>query len=487
MVLFLALLLEAQFLFSQQTPIQEFRLPNTALPLKYKLDLTIRPEEATFAGTVLIDIELKERVQTIWLNAKELMIQEIHVQVGTTSRTARWRTSGEFLAVELGEPMGPGTAQLGIRYIARLDHKTTVGAYRKKSATDWYVYTSFTPIDARRAFPCFDEPEYKTPWTVVLHVKRDDLAVSNAPAISTDEEPDGMKRVEFASTQPLASEVIAFAVGPFDVVDAGVAGQKHIPVRIIAPRNRASEAGPASRATAELLPLLEQYTGIPYPWDKLDHLAVLDMPFGATENPGLITYRADELLAASSRDTPQRQRAMRSTMTHEMAHQWFGNLVTQSSWDDVWLSEGFATWLEIKISGAQLPVFERGLSITGTRNFMLLSDTPNKRPVRVPVHSRKETDAVYDFIVYGKGANILQMLEDWIGPERLQRSLHRYLSDHAFKAATSQDLVNAIVQETGIDAGPVLFGFLDRPGAPILYFSLENSSGSICGRNTRNG
>jgi len=480
MLLFLAFFFEAPFLFAQQNPIQEFRLPKSALPLSYKLDLTIRPEEATFAGRVLIDIELKEQVQLIWLNAKDLTIQEIHVRLGGIPKTASWRTSGEFLAIEVGEPMGPGAVQLEIRYIAPLDHKTDktdVGAYHKKSANDWYVYTSFFAIDARRAVPCFDEPEYKTPWTIVLHVKRDDVAVSNAPAISTEEEPEGMKRVEFAPTQPLPSEMIAFAVGPFDVVDAGVAGQKRIPVRIITPRNRASEAGSASRATAELLPLLEQYTGIPYPWDKLDHLAVLEM-HGAEENPGLITYRAEELLAATSADTPLHERAMRRTMTHEMAHQWFGNLVTQSWWDDVWLSEGFATWLQNKISDAQLPAFERGLQITWLRDFLLLTATVDKRPVRVSVHNRKENDAVYDLIVYWKGACILQMLEDWIGAEGLQRALHRYLSDHAFKAATSQDLVNAIAQETRIDTGPVLFGLLDRTGAPTLHFSVEGSGGA---------
>lgn len=470
-----ALLVFRGSLFAQLNPSIEFRLPHTAVPTNYKLDLTIRPDETTFQGVAIINIELKERTRVIWLNAKDLSIKEIHVTSGTISKTANWRTSGEFLAVELSEPTGPGPLQVDIRYTAALPDKTSIGAYRKNSGKDWYVYTSFTPIDARRAFPCFDEPEYKAPWTIVLHVKADDVAVSNAPAVSTKEEPDGMKRVEFAPTQPLPSEVIAFAVGPFDVVDAGVAGRKQIPVRIITPRGRAGEAGPASKATAEILPLLEQYTGIPYPWDKLDHIAVLEMPFGATENPGLITYRADELLAPATSDTPQRVRFMRSTMTHEMAHQWFGNLVTQAWWNDVWLSEGFATWLESKISDSQLPSFEHGLQITGMRNSMLLSDSPKNRPVRVPAHNRKETDAVYDVIVYIKGASILQMLEDWIGPEGLQRSLRRYLSDHAFKTATSTDLVKAIDQETSIDVGPVLFGFLDRPGAPRLHFFVESS------------
>lgn len=227
-----ALLIPGASLFAQSDPSKEFRLPHTAFPTDYKLELTIVPEETVFQGVAMINIELKERTRVVWLNAKDLSIKEIHVKSGALSKTASWRTSDEFLAIDLGQSTGPGPQQLEIRYTAVLPDKTSAGAYRKKSANDWYVYTSFTPIDARRAFPCFDEPEYKTPWTIVLHVKADDVAVSNAPATSTQEEPHGMKRVEFAPTQPLPSEVIAFAVGPFDVVDSGVAGQKHIPVRI---------------------------------------------------------------------------------------------------------------------------------------------------------------------------------------------------------------------------------------------------------------
>jgi alanyl aminopeptidase len=385
----------------------------------------------------------------------------------------------EFLWVQFSGTEGPGPITLEIQYAGRLSDTSNVGAYRKKAGSDWYVYTSFTPVDARRAFPCFDEPGYKTPWDVTVHLKREQVAVANAPAVSTTDEPDGMKRVQFAPTQPLPSEVIAFAVGPFEVVDAGVAGEKHTPVRIITPRGRAIEAAAARTATPTILARLEQYTGIPYPWDKLDHIAVLDMPFGATENPGLITYRADLLLTAPDKDTQERQQAMRSTMTHELAHQWFGNLVTQAWWNDVWLSEGFATWLEAKVSDMELPAFERHLRITDTRDAMLRRDSAGERPVRVEISSRREADPVYDVVVYIKGASILQMLEDWVGPEPFQRGLRRYLADHRFANATSVDLAAAIKQESGVDVGPVMFGFLDRPGAPVLEFSHAQGSQTL--------
>lgn len=476
--LFVTILTVASALPAGEPAAPNFRLPTTARPTHYQLDLTILPSEPVFHGSARIDVDLKERTDIVWLNAKDLTIQDVHVQSAGHSQAAKWRLSEEFLALELGEAQGPGPLQIEIRYKGKLDDKLNVGAYRKQSGSDWYVYTSFTPIDARRAFPCFDEPGYKTPWQVTLHVKRTDVAVANARELSTEEEPDGMKRVTFAPTQPLPSEVVAFAVGPFDVVDAGGAGQNRIPVRIITPHGRAAEAAAAKTATPEILARLEQYTGIPYPWDKLDHLALLDLPFGATENPGLITYRDRILLAPPNEDTQLRQRAMRQTMTHELTHQWFGNLVTQQWWNDVWLSEGFATWLEAKISDTDLPAFEKNLGSTELRDNMMMSDTAQSRPVRLDMRSRKDTDGVYSGIVYIKGASILKMLEDWLGPENLQRSLHRYLTDHQFANATSSDLARAIQQESGVDVGPVLLGFLDRPGVPVLRMSLATAGGT---------
>ena len=457
----------------------QFRLPNIGRPARYRLDLTIIPSEPSFKGMATISVDLKERTGTVWLNARDLAIDGVKVATGGTFEAARWKTTGgEFLGIDFPQVLGPGPLRLEIRYRGKLDDKSNVGAYRKKSGDDWYVYTSFTPIDARRAFPCFDEPGYKAPWELTLHVKRDQVAVANAPEASESDEPDGMKRVVFAATQILASEVVAFAVGPFDVVDAGVAGQKRIPVRIIVPRGRAREAGPARAATPEILTRLEQYTGVPYPWDKLDHIAVLDMPFGATENPGLITYLDRELLQPSERDTPERQRLMRDTMAHELAHQWFGNLVTQAWWDDTWLSEGFATWLGTKVSDLELAPFERGLAITENRDRMMAADTPQTRPVRLEMRSRKDTDDVYDRVIYQKGAAILEMLEDWVGPETFQRSLRRYLADHRYGNASSADLAEAIQHEARVDAGPVLFSFLDRPGAPVFHFSLASTGGA---------
>ena len=458
---------------TSQTEAPSFRLPDAARPMHYSLDMTIIPSEPVFHGIATINLQLRQSTKTIWLNQKGLTIKQVRVKdEGGSYRTAQFEAPDEFLAVKLAKAMGPGKIDLEIGYDGTLNDKS-VGAFRKKAGDGWFVYTSFTPIDARRAFPCFDEPGYKAPWSVSLHVRKEDVAVANGPEVSSTAEPNGMMRVVFKETQPLASEVVAFAVGPFDVVDAGVAGEKRIPVRIITPRGRASEAGPAKAATAELLSREEAYTGIAYPWDKLDHIAVIDLPFGATENPGLITYRDSGLLAPAAKDTPRRVRAMRGTMAHEMAHQWFGNLVTQAWWDDTWLAEGFATWMAAKVMDAELPEGERGLSMVQARDRIMATDAKGKRPVRLEMHSRAETEDVYDGLVYQKGAATLKMVEDWVGADAFQRGIRSYLREHAMGNGTTAELERDLEQATGMKVAPVIDGMLNRIGFPSMRFKLE--------------
>jgi alanyl aminopeptidase len=452
-----------------------FRLPDTARPTRYALDMTIVPSEPVFHGVATISLQLKRQTQVIWLNQKGLIVRHVGVRTGDGAyKQAQWETPDEFLMVKLPVAMGPGEIDVEIAYEGELNDKLSVGAFRKRSGDDWYVYTSFTPIDARRAFPCFDEPGYKASWAVTIHAKKSDVTVANGPEVSSTDEANGMKKVVFKETQPLASEVVAFAVGPFDIVDAGVAGEKKTPVRIITPRGRAAEAGPAKAATADLLPREEAYTGISYPWDKLDHIVVLDLPFGATENPGLITYRDSQLLAPAAKDTPRRVQMMRGTMAHEMAHQWFGDLVTQAWWDDTWLAEGFATWMAAKVIDVDLPESQRGLAMVQARDRIMATDAKGKRPVRLEMHSRVETEDVYDQMVYQKGAATLKMVEDWVGADAFQRGLRRYLREHAMGNATTGELEKDLTEETGVNVTPVMDDMLNRIGYPVMRFKVED-------------
>jgi alanyl aminopeptidase len=254
-------------------------------------------------------------------------------------------------------------------------------------------------------------------------------------------------------------------------------GAKHTPVRVIVPQGHSAEGQEAALATAEVLPRLEKYTGIPYPWDKLDHIALAAGAFGATENPGLITYRSRGFLIEPGGEDPDLLRALRAVEAHEIGHQWFGNLVTQAAWDDVWLSEGFATWLAAKVMDQEEPEARRHLSSVAARERIMAVDAgPDARPVRLPMKTRAGMRPVYGQTVYQKGAAVLWMLENWLGEDRFQRGLQAYLATHALANATTADLAAALAGATSTDATPVLHAFLDQPGTPTIRGTVECSA-----------
>lgn len=456
-----------------------FLLPDDVIPKRHIIEMTIDPNKDTFDGWVRIQVELRKPVSVIWMNAKDVTPKEASIEMGGRTYIARAEAAGgEFLGLQLDAAIGPGPATLSIRYQARLDEKLVVGAYRKKVAGDWYAFTTFTPIDARRAFPCFDEPRFKTPWEMTIRIPRDQKAFANARVLRETEEPDGMKAVHFAPTEPLPAEVVAFAVGPFDVLEGAKAG-RGTPIRVIAAKGRAAEGKAAAQATVDVLPRLEAYTGIPYPFGKLDHIALPEGAFGATENPGLITYRERGLLAGPGEDTPEKTRAIRRLQAHEIGHQWFGDLVTQATWDDVWLSEGFATWFSAKVMDQEEPPARRLLASVAARERIMTTDAgPRTRPVRLAMTSREDTRGVYSQMPYQKGAAILVMLDGWLGEDRVRNGLRAYLKKHSFGNATTADLESALGGAAGKDPTAVMHAFLDQTGIPVIRGRVRCESGA---------
>jgi len=447
---------------------QSFYLPNDAIPRKESVHLTIDPARESFEGSVSVDVELRAPTSIVWLNAKNLVIESAFITQGGLERPARLVPSSvERIGIDGGQPL-VGPATIRIAYQGRLDDKGLVGPYRRKVDGEWYAYTTFTPIDARRAFPCFDEPRFKMPWDISIRVRRDDKAFSNGREISETEEPGGWKLIRFATTEPLPSELVAFAVGPFDIYEGAPAGHG-TPVRVITAKGHAAEGHAAAQATVEILPRLETYTGIPYAFGKLDHLALPEGAFGAVENPGLITYRGRNLLIAPNQETPAKTSAIRALQAHEIGHQWFGNLVTQATWDDVWLSEGFATWISSKMMDQEQPPERVHLSAIAARERMMAIDNPARaRPVRVPVNSRETARDIYNRIVYEKGAAILLMLEGWLGEDRFREGLRGYLNGHRFGNATTEDLAAALRAASDKDPSRVMNTFLNTTGVPEL-------------------
>ncbi|HLH38205.1 MAG TPA: M1 family metallopeptidase [Bryobacteraceae bacterium] len=440
-------------------------LPPSAVPVKYTVNLWIDPSRPVFEGEIRIDLDLGARLAEIPIEAKDIT----PLTAAVDGKPAKAEVvDPEFIAVTADPPAGPGRVTISVRYRGKLDENSVVGPYRKKAGGDWYAFTTFTPIDARRAFPCFDEPRFKARWDLTIHAPVGDKAVANGRALSDTREPNGMHATHFALTEPLPSEVVAFAVGPFDLFEGAPAGHG-TPIRVITPRGLLEQGSAAAQASVDVLPRLEAYTGMPYRFGKLDHLALPEGAFGAVENPGLITYRQRGLLAAPGEDTPEKIRAIRSVEAHEMAHQWFGDLVTQADWDEVWLSEGFATWLSAKIMDQfQPPARARLASVAARERIMAMDDSPRTRPVRVIMHNREEMKNVYSQIVYQKGAAILWMVEEWLGEAKMQAGLRDYLKKHEFANATTADLESSLREAARIDPAPVMDSFLNQTGIPIL-------------------
>jgi alanyl aminopeptidase len=459
----------AAFAFSASLPPPGFQLPDDVIPLKYNVVLSIDPNRDTFEGTVSIQLDIRKPTSMIWLNAKD--IEPESAEVG--SEHARTRViNKELIAIDIPLEV-TGGYRLQLSYRGHIDDKGVLGAYRRKVDGDWYVYTTFTPIEARRAIPCFDDPRFKTPWEISIKVPQGQKAFSNAPETGESTAPDGQQTIQFAETKPLPSELVAFAVGPFDIYDGKPAGHD-TPIRVITPKGHAAEGRPGAEASVAVLPRLEEYTGIPYPFGKLDHLALADGAFGAVENPGLITYLARELLMLPGTDTNPRTRTLRLLEAHEIGHQWFGDMVTQSSWADVWLSEGFATWISEKVMDEEDRPERAHLSLMAARErIMRTDDSPRTRPVRVQPGDRDGTKDIYNRFVYDKGAAVLLMLEGWLGEDAMRNGVRAYLNDHPFRNASTMDLEAELKLASGVDPSAVMHSFLDSAGLPRVSVQVE--------------
>ena len=372
----------------------------------------------------------------------------------------------------------PGAARLHIEYTGSLDETSTQGLFRQKDGEDWYAFSQFEATDARRAFPCFDEPSYKVSWQVTLRIPKGTTAVSNTPVASETEE-GGLRVVRFGRTPPLPSYLIAIAVGPFDYVDAGRAGAKKTPIRIVMPRGKSAQARYAAQTTGPLLERLEAYFGIPYPYEKLDQLAIPQtVTFGAMENAGLITWSERILIAPPAEETINFQRVQASINAHEMAHQWFGDLVTLAWWDDVWLNESFATWMADRTIIEWKPEWHEDVRrVQDSSNVMFRDVLVSTRKIRQEIASDDDIVNAFDEISYQKGAAVLAMFESWIGAEKFRAGVHGYLEAHRFGNATERDFLQAIESASQPGVAAAFSTFLDQPGVPVIDVSLDCSGG----------
>jgi len=456
-----------------------FRLPSEAVPARYWLELTLDPAKDTFSGVVFIDLKVRRQTDVVWLNASHLNVTSATLDQGNSGQTARVVPGGDdFLGFVFNPPLAVGEARLRVAYTGQVNLKSSAGIFLSKRNDDRYLFTQFESIDARSAFPCFDEPSYKVPWQLALHIPASQTAVSNT--LVESETPEGaMKRVVFRATPPLPSYLIAFGVGPLEFVDGGTACRNKIPVRIVVPRGDAPRAKYAAQVTAEILTKLEDYFDIPYPFEKADQLAIPLSFGGAMENPGLVTYDAGIILAPpQGEDTLQRERGYAWTAAHELAHQWFGDLVTMAWWNDTWLNESFATFMEQKIVSTWKPEWESRVDDQGSRTYaMWLDRLATARRIDQPVLAKTDIASAFDGITYQKGAAVLNMTESSMGEEKFRQAARFYLLHHARANGTAQDFLDALGEAAGPQVPASFRTFLEQAGAPEISMQLKCEGG----------
>ncbi|HEY4238867.1 MAG TPA: M1 family metallopeptidase [Kofleriaceae bacterium] len=456
--------------------VSQVRLPRFFLPTAYRAQLAIDPAKDGFDGKIEIAGVVKTPSAKLFLHGRKLDIASASARDGKGEVPLTHTLHGEDV-LEFTAPRAlEGDTTLKITYRGVFDPVNTTGAFKQIVKGQPYIFSQFEAIYARRVFPCLDEPDNKVPWELSLDVPAKLVAVANAPEASSTT-TGATKHVVFKATKPLPSYLIAFGVGPFEIVDAGKT-KSGTPVRIITLAGRAADGAYAAKTTARTVDLLEEYFGIPYPYEKLDMLSIpITVGFGAMENAGLITFT--ESLILLDKPSKQHENVWVVVSAHELAHQWFGDLVTTAWWDDIWLNEGFANWMEKKIGAKFDPTWHEEQSELDMRDGALEADSVvSARKIRQPIEKVDDILDAFDGITYDKGASILNMFESYLGAETFQKGVRQYLKDHAFGNSTSADFAAAISKASGKDVTAAFATFLDQNGAPEVGAAVSCGGGA---------
>jgi alanyl aminopeptidase len=459
------------------------KLPDDATPLAYTLNLKIDPRADRFSGRVVIRVKLTKALDHLWLHASEIDVDKIDVTDARgaihTAQLAVRDPSG-VAEVSFGEELPAQDIDLAIDYSAAFNAKLQ-GLYKVKVGADAYAVTQMEATSARYAFPSFDEPRFKTPFSVTLTVPKDEVAVANTRPIKEQASADpAWKTLTFAKTKPLPTYLIAVSVGPWDVVEGPVipansVRKEPIALRGIGPRGTGPQFKWILDQTPKTVKYYEEYTHQRYPFDKLDLLGAPDFGAGAMENAGLIVYR-DALLRIDANSAAATYRAGFNVNAHEIAHQWFGDLVTVPWWDDIWLNEAFATWAQGKATVDLEPDYGGELGrLEGTLGAMRSDSLLSARRIRQPIKSNDDIQTAFDSITYQKGAAVLRMFEEWLGETTYRDAMREYLGKHAFGSGSSDDLIATIakVSAKGARVTAGMRSFLDQPGLPLVSTSLH--------------
>lgn len=457
------------------------QLPKEVTPTHYALRLDVDPRQERFSGEVRIRTDISDTRAHIWLHGKNLQVSDARVQFGGRNVAAKFQMIEPDIGLarlDLDEAIGPGEAVLQIQYDAPYDHNLQ-GLYQVHHDGEKYAFTQFESHFARQCFPSFDEPRFKTPFDIQVVTYAEDVAVTTTAEVSRKTLSPGRTEIQFGTTAALPTYLIAFAVGPLDVVDAGPlppAGvrKEALPFRGVAAKGKGPQLKYAMEHTGPLLEALEAYFGRPYPFSKLDIIAVPDFASGAMENVGAVTFRETLLLLDPDNAPIEQRKGFSSVMAHELAHMWFGNLVTMPWWDDIWLNEAFATWMAARIVTTVHPEYDGDVALQERVQRAMQQDSlVSARQIRQPIESTHDIRNAFDSITYSKGGGVLDMFERYLGENTFQEGLRRYMERHQYGSATYADLLTALSQAAERDVTTSFESFLFQPGLPHLETRLS--------------
>lgn len=450
----------------------KFRLPTAVRPRRYDLDLTVDPNAPGHRGNVGIDLDVKTATDVIWLNATDLVIEKAALVREGKSTAVRVVPGGDdFVGFVMPAPVS-GAARLEVSFTGKIDPEKAQGIYSQaESDGSKYVYTFFESTDARRAFPCFDEPEYKVPWALTLHVKNEHVARANSAIVSEKPEASGMKAVRFEETKPLPSYLVAFVVGPFDVLDAPDADSHAKPIHFIVPKGRAAEARYGIATTQKLVGFLETWFDVAYPYGKLD-VAVVPRYWGTMEHPGIVAV--GQPISLIKEETTSRKQFFAEIAGHELGHYWFGDYVTMKWWDDTWLNESLTAWIDMKVTNSIDPSWHYDRKrLVRAQSAMDVDSLPSAKRVRQPVLTKDDIETAFDAeLTYFKGGAIMGMLDAWLGPARVQSAIRAYVKAHAWGNATADDLFASFDGTLGPQPAAVMKSFVEQPGLPLVHVEI---------------
>ncbi|MGA3160620.1 MAG: M1 family metallopeptidase [Terracidiphilus sp.] len=460
------------------------RLPQTIRPEHYTLILTPDLKAATFSGVETIDVNLAEPTDHITLNANDIAFESVNVSTGGKQQKAAVALDKDKqqAAFTFAEKLPAGKATLSIAYTGILNNELR-GFYLSKTEKRNYAVTQFEAADARRAFPSFDEPAFKATYDVTLVVDSGDTAISNGEIIADTPGPmAGKHTIKFATTPKMSTYLVAFLVGDFQCTTGESDG---VTIRSCATPDKVALTPYSVDVAKFVLHYYNNYFGIPYPLKKLDLIALPDFEAGAMENFGAITFRETALLLDPKTASVGAMKDIALTIAHEMAHQWFGDLVTMQWWDNIWLNEGFATWMETKAVTHMHPEWNIDQMIaSGVDQVLNLDAQPTTRAIRAKADTPDEINQMFDGIAYGKAASVLLTVENYLGEETFRQGVHNYLAAHEYANATAEDFWGAQTSTSHKPVDKIMESLVAQPGAPILTFG-EQAKGKVAVHQSR--